>query len=133
MSNLKESKCNWDYKVIVTGNPDANAAENYINEVLNESEKATFKIAQDDRRSESAHTVIFFDKNGQNYERYTGPYAHTVLKCSGTSSDQLKVLCKDAIDFLNSLSDLQSINARVTLSNSQNPTEILTIYYPLAV
>lgn len=33
MSNLKESKCNWDYKVIATGNPDANAAENYINEV----------------------------------------------------------------------------------------------------
>ncbi|MGF1849873.1 hypothetical protein [Vibrio lentus] len=130
IKTTEEEQCKWAYKVLESSNPETEESEDFINGQLSKPERATFKIAQDDRRKEKAHTVIIFDKHGQRAEPYNGSFGAKVFKAKGTNIKDLEEICSSACIFLNSLNNIQSINARCTLSNSKNPQEVLTIYYP---
>ncbi|CAM1372862.1 hypothetical protein [Tenacibaculum xiamenense] len=119
----------WDFKIIETGSPNNDKVANFINTLTSEQRK-TYKVVQDDRRSENAHAVIFFDKAEVICDSSNQPVASYKFTSKGTNKGGLQSACQEAVAWLNNLDDIQAVNARATMSNSKNPTEILSFFYP---
>lgn len=119
----------WNFEIIETGNPDNEKVTNFINSLTSKQRK-TYKVVQDDRRSERAHAVIFYDKAGVTCDPSVEAVKSHKFTATGDSEKELQIACDNAINWLNNLDDIQSINARATMSNSKNPTEILSFFYP---
>lgn len=131
MSN--NGNCDWTYLVLEDQTPQklSDEVKRFINNNLSDNQRRTYKIAQDDRRSECPHAVIFYDLNGiESTIQSVSPVETKEFKASGTSKSKLELACDEAKKWLNKLSDEDSLCARMVLSNSKNPAELLMFYYP---
>ena len=129
----EEQKCQWAYTVLEAKDPEdiENEVKNFVNNNLNKNERRTYKVAQDDRRRENAHAVIFYDKQGVIPTKVSTESINLIeFVAGGKKKKDLELICDDARDWLNGLSNEQSLSTRMVLSNSKNPKELLVFYYP---